>query len=383
MTTTPHPRLLPLSSLRISTRFRLHPEFIAEPGPFALRHRIHVANDMSPETSFKKDHDHGGKATKVKSNIHLVQYKAIRLFTERDDVGDWVRSIDVNPAVLLYGNENHPLAEPDLLLSLSILLNTVTPLLAVPEDACHIVPGLVAKDAEHVAYWKRIESEVVIPELLLPCLHLVGHPDAGEACGTTKKLIQLGERRGGCVISFETIKKEVVGSAASEMANSLRVRLSLSSPMLSTKLGSSGAVAKMKDIDRLIKFRAAGVAEVHQGMMSGLTGSYLPVPPEWVAGNGKAVTPARIIALLSRITPIPLHELRTMDEDLRHPSPATRTRLNQDVPDEAAHLKRIPLSSLFPPEVYAVQVDEWEPPADDQIDPRVAAAYGPASPTTA
>jgi hypothetical protein len=381
--TSPTSHALHLRRLKLNTRVLLHPEFVKAPAQFALSHGVALVGEVFPSTSFKKDPDSNEKTAKVNANIHLVEHGAIRLFTERVGDDDWIRNIEVNPALLLYGDEDHLLTEQDLVVALSMLRDKVAPLLADPLDACHIVPGPMDDDA-HIAYLSKIESEVLLPDIDLRCLHGVSHPDTGPAEGTTRKRIKLGDR-GDYVICFEMAKWEVAGPRGTQEVQGVRVSLRLKGHALLARYGLHGATAMFGDTKRLVAFRAPDVARVHQEVMSQLEGTYLPVPPKWaVAGKatkkgkvGNPTTPAKVMALLSVFTPIPLDELRAMEEGLRHISRATRTRLNKAVVAARDCLKPVPVSSLFGAEVYATPVPGTTTPVDVRIDARVTAAYGP------
>jgi hypothetical protein len=322
-----------------------------------------------------RDPDTRKKREKVKANIHLVQDRAIRLFTERDGDGDWIRSIDVNPAVLLHGDKNHLLIEPDLVLALSMLKTKVAPLLADPEDISHIVPGLSGDD-EHIAYWRTIESEVRLPGVLLFCLHRLRHPNTGPAEGANEEEIKLGHFGDDSVIRFRKDCWIAAGLTGEQQVEGVRVKLSLKGDALSYRIGGAGITARFGDISRVVAFRASDVARVHQEVMSRLEGTYLPVPPEW-ADMGKDATAAKIIALLSRVTSIPLDELRALHDGQSKPSLSTRKRLNKDVVAAVDCLKYVPVSSLFRPEDYVTPAVGMTRSQDNQIDPLVAAVYGP------
>ncbi|MEI7909490.1 MAG: hypothetical protein WCK77_07620 [Verrucomicrobiota bacterium] len=95
------------------------------------------------------------------------------------------------------------------------------------------------------------------------------------------------------------------------------------------------------------------------------------IPQEWT-DTAKALTHARVIALLSRLTPIPIDEIQAMDNGLRRYSDSTRKRLNKDLQIEAARLESVPVSMLFQPAVYAAHLSERTPRADGHIDPLIA-----------
>jgi hypothetical protein len=376
---------MPLRSMKISTNIRLHPEFSKAPVAFAHQRGVDIVDDVFPETSFRKDTDSEDtyrqeKIEKAKLNIHLVRYGAIRLLAERDDEEYWVRSIKLNPSLLLYEAERHPLLHSDLVLSLSILSAKVTPLLAEPFDARHIVPGLVS-DEEPIAYWSAIRGEILLPSILLRSLHCLSHPMTGPAVGATKTRIQLGNKKDDCVIRFESSQWEASGPDGSQTVHGVRVTLFLKGRPLTAEFGQFGTTTLVKDIERLTAIPASAVARVHQTMMSRLEGTYLPVPPEWSdRSQGKSHTHAKAIALLSHLTSVPLEELRSLDEEPRKPSKSTRQRLDKDVPIEAARLTPLPVSTLFESAVYSAPEPGRSSQDDQRVDPQITEVYGVSSP---
>lgn len=384
MNTNPLAHPLPLQSVRIATHVPLHPGFFDAPLRFANQHLVRLANDVFTETSFMLDPDSEDpyseeKLKTAKANIHLVQHGAIRLLIERDGTCDWVKSLDLNPSLLLYGAEDHPLIASDLPLSLCILRDEVTPLLADPHDACHIVPGLPGNRAP-IAYWSAIESEILLPAIPLRCLHRLSHPLTGPAQGATKNRIRLGDNGDNCVIEFTAAK--IKRSRADDehgvnQSRGVRVRLTLEGRTLTSQLRSYGKTALIKDIERLVSFPASSVSLVHQTLMSQLEGTYLPIPTEWSDKRlGKPLTHAKAFALVAQITSTPLKNLLSLDEELRAPSDSTRKRLKKDVAEAARWLTPVPISTLFSSSLYSGRASAMAFPAEDRIDPEVAAAYG-------
>jgi hypothetical protein len=358
---------------------RLHPDFCLEHRAFARQHGVDLADDVFPETDFREDPDNPDsdeRLEKNQSNIHLVRHRAIRLLAVRDDCGDWVRSIDLNPSLLLYEAKRHLLSEGDLLLSLDILRSQVAPLLADPLDARHIVPGLFPDD-EPVAYWSLVDSEFLLPGIQIPCLHRLSHPSTGPAEGAKNDRIQLGDKQDHFLIRFKKARWDYADLAGTQNVEGVRVRLILKGPEVAARFKQFGTTALIGDEKELVAFSERSVASVHQAMMSQLEGTYLPVPPEWkVSDQGKPVTHAKAIALLAKLTPIPLEELRAMDEEIRHPSKSTRKRLNKDVPEEVSRLMPVPVSTLFESAAYATQEPGWTPQPRGRIDPLIAETYG-------
>jgi hypothetical protein len=343
---------------------------------------VDLADDIFPETGFRKDPDAADSDERIeatKANIHLVRHGAIRLFTKRDDdAGDWVRSIDINPSQLLYGVERHPLAKGDLPLSLSILKDKVTPLLADPLDARHIVPGLVQDDdKEPVAYWSKVNTELLLAGIDIRCLHGLSHPDTGPADGATSKRIQFGDKQNDCVIRIKAAKWQSAGPQhGTQTVQGIRVCLILKGRILTGEFMPFGTTALIHDTSCLVAFHEPSIACVHQAVMARMEGTFLPVPPEWRDGaQGKRITNAKVMALVSQLTSMPLEELRAMDEEIRHPSESTSKRLNKDLATESSRLTPVPVATLFHPAAYASPASGCYHAADN-IDPMIADAYG-------
>lgn len=340
---------LRIRNLTISTRIRLHPKFLENPMWFAEDHGVDLVRDVYPKISFKKDKDTKMKVPKVTANIDLVQENAIRLLTERDADGDWITGIQVDP-VLLCGVD-HPLIEHDLLLALIMLLKIrIAPLLADPQDARHIVPGL-ADDDSNVASWSAIESELLISDIDLLCFHGVSHPDTGPKVCITDKRLKLGDR-GDCVILIESAKWTTVGPGATREIQGVRVRLRLRGNALLAGFKQSGKTSLVGHTMRLVTFRASRVGPVFQEYMSKLGGFYLSVPRESI-GTGKPVTTAKVLAVLSHLVTHPLVDLGALRDG---PSIAlTRKPMTKDVTAATDWVKLLPVSRLLCPEVYTPQ----------------------------
>lgn len=372
-----------IRNLAISTNILIHPEFVAAPRAFARRRKVDLADEVYPETDFRKkrtkDPDDPGSEERietVKSNIHLVRHGAIRLFTESDDEGDWLRSIDLGPSMLLYDAKRDALAADDLPLSLSILRDKVSPLLADPLDARHIVPCLVQDGEEHVACWSEVDTEFLFPGINIRCLHGLSHPLTGPAKGPKPNRIQLGDKKDDCLIRIKEAKWEIDGPNGAEAVEGVRVRLILKGRALTDEFRTFKRNAKVNNTWRVVELTMSGAARVHQSVMALLEGAYLPVPAEWRDGSeDKPLTPAKAMALVSRLIPIPLGEIRAMDEEIRHPSKSTRKRLKKGLTLELSRLTPVPVATLFHPFSYTFQNPGTAHPADG-IDPHIAEAYG-------
>jgi hypothetical protein len=294
---------------------------------------------MIPETDFRKEAEALEKTAYDKFNIHLVRYQAIRLRVQCEGDRLWVSSIKLNPSLLLYDDEIHPLVKSDLARSLDRLRETVLPLLADPLDSRHIVPGSDGR-GEPIAYFSKIESDVRLRGLDLHCVHNLCHPEAGMAHGTTEKRLQLGADKDDIVIRFEACEPTAPGVPETNL------RLCLRRAALEASFRGIGRIAKVGNTDRLVDFHASDIVRVLNRETLRISGTCLPIPPEWTE-MGKPLTHAKTIALLAQLAGIPVGEIRAMDESIRKPDRKTRRLLNHDVPAAAACLKPVPVASLF------------------------------------
>lgn len=337
-----------IRKLRITTRIQLHPEFVANPRFFARRHKVDLASDIFPITDIRQDPNADywhGCIKNIKANIPLAR-RSISLFTIRDCEGDWIQSIDLYPSQLLYDVKRHHHAYGDLQLSLSILMKQVAPLLADPLDARHIVPGLV-QGKDHIASWSEVDSELLMPAIYVQCFHNLKHQLTGPAQGTKPKRIQLGNKNDDCVIRIKEEKTKIKGVKGGPVEG-CRVRLILQKPTLTYQFAPFGTTATMDKDKNLVSFTELSIAQVHQSVMARMEGTYLPVPEEWRnRDEGKRMTSAKIIALLSQLTSIPLDELLAIDRDIRSPSTSTIQRLKKELLIESSRLNSVPVSSLF------------------------------------
>jgi hypothetical protein len=387
--------------MSITTRLRLHPEFLKAPRPFARHNGVDLVSDVFLQTDFRQNpsgpdddeqhvddpddieqnpDDPGGdkRIEKSKSNIHLVRHGAIRLFAKPDGDGWLVHSIDLNPSILIHRKERARLRAGDMPLSLNMLKGAITPLLAEPLDALHIVPGLVAT-GQPVAFWSLVDGEFYIPQVDIRCLHGLSHPDTGPAEGAKQNRIQLGDEEDDCLIRFKKAKWNIDGPDGERQVEGIRVRLVLKGRKLNNAFMKFGTISKVDRNTRyLVAFTESGIHQMAHEVMARLEGTCLPVPAAWLENKIKKrkdrVTHAKAITLVSQLTSIPLEELRVMDEELRHPSDSTRKRLNKDVPVEADRLTPVPVASLFDPSTHASQTSGGHHTRAN-IDPLIANAY--------
>ena len=331
--------------IRISTDLALHPEFTRNPEKFAFSNNVDLMNCVLPETSFKTDRENDEKLATQEANITIGSHDAIRLFIKNVGDGYRIRSIAVKPLELYH---THPKKSswPMIYLKewLSLLLSQVAPLLANPLDAHHVVPGNAK--GKPASYFSMVQMGALVNDIEIPCIHNLSHPLTGPAHGSTKKRIELRSEDGGCSILLEKESwDEPVGDRVC-YTEGIAVMLTLTGKTLTDQFSMFGATKRIGGVKRLVNLCVLDAIWIFDMLMAQLSGIYLPVPPEW-AGMGKAVTPAKTIALLSELTGIPVGEIRDMDTAIRKPSKSTHERMDKDVSAAAACLKPIPVAKLF------------------------------------
>ena len=98
-----------IRNLRISTKLKLHPDFVAEPHVFARQVNIDIMGDYSPKVDFRKSQTPsiglGNSRDEIfNHNFHLEQHRAIKLFSKTDKNAnsdgfeDNLHSIQLNPS---------------------------------------------------------------------------------------------------------------------------------------------------------------------------------------------------------------------------------------------------------------------------------------------
>jgi len=321
-TTTKKPRLS-LGNLRISTDLALNPDAIKNPTLFALSNNVDFVDYVWSETVFGKDRKTKKKVETMKTNIPLVHHKAIRLFIENDGSGYRLRSIVINPSELLFHTKNKMVTFDFLQTALGVLKSRITPLLANPADARHIIP--VFDGSEDVAYWSAIEITALFPNLQIHCFHNLSHPLIGPAEGVSKERIELRRSSKDSSILFEKESWDDPIDGPSPHVDGISVSLKLTGKMLVSLFDLIGETRRVRGTKRLVWFCIFDAAYVFEELMRQLIGTYLPVPPEY-AGMGKSATYTKPIALLP-------------------PSESAIERFDDDVP--VACLKPIPAASLF------------------------------------
>lgn len=322
------------------------------------------------------NHCSGDRIERNKSNIHLVRYDAISLFTERDSAGDWIRSIEINPSLLLYEEKRHAISDKDFPLSLKIMRDKVSLLLAAPLHVPFIVPGLVCDD-EAVSYWSEIDAEVYFPGISISCLHNLSHPLTGLAQGAKVDRIQLGDKKDNCVIRIKVAQWEINGPNGLQIVEGIRVRLILRGRILTEEFKKLATTTKIDNTWRLTSFSLKDAARVHQSVLARMEGNYLPVPVEWRNSKkgDKALSPAKTIALLSRLTNIHLDDIRKLYEEISCPAESTIKRMDERLPLELSRLAPVPVGTLFQPSAYSFQ-NPGGAQVPSELDSLIDAAYG-------
>jgi hypothetical protein len=370
---------MPLGAVTIATDIPLHADFINHPRQFAESREVRLANEFRPGTIFRRKRkgdadatDSDGKEEHDRDQIHLLEFNAIRFKVEGNGASFRISSIRVDPSLLLYGVECHPLVASDLARSLTVLQSTVRPLLASPEDVCLIVPGLVP--GRPGTRWRSIQCRTLLPGIDIRTLHRLDHPMTGPPQGADDSQIRLKGRSKPIEILFEKAKWQVDDGDALHSVEGTRVTVTIRSHLLQWFRNFLSNV--WSEDFAFHGFHPSAVSMVLNHVVAELQGIHLPVPEGW-AGMGDPVTVAKTIALMSVITPIPIEELQAWDKEIRKPSASTLKRLKKEVPAARKYLCPMPISSLFQQLDAPGTFVRRRRRRSSYIDPSIAAIYGP------
>lgn len=339
-------------TMSLSTNVLLNPEFAKNPQSFAIRNGVRLKHAGPPETSFKNDSLTGGKNLKAKANVHLVDHHAIRLFYQQDKFGLWLKTIDINPGILLSDNVFRPLDEERLARALSITQKEITPLLVDPLDACHIIPGMADKESP-LAYWTKLTYEMIVPDAQTKFMGKLSHPLTGPEQGRSMKQIRLGSRGAGCNIEME----DVQWAERSHTAYGVRAILSICKSVLTDALGDLDSVANINETQRLVGLSNPKAKRAFYEVMSRLEGCYLLPPPQWLdeSKGDNTVTHYKMIALLSKVIDFPTDEMIDMYVEASQCCLDTEDQIRDGVSKVIDYLNPTPVRILFEQNTAAYQ----------------------------
>ena len=85
--------------------------------------------------------------------IHVDSFGAITLNATKDGHKWNLASVDFNPARLIHGHNGRIVIEDQFLQALSIYRHLVAPMLAIPDDVLHLIPGLPGS----WSHWQKVE----------------------------------------------------------------------------------------------------------------------------------------------------------------------------------------------------------------------------------
>lgn len=388
----------------ISTNVRLAAEFRLSDTEFVRPRGTELVGRPARNTSLKSERGPRGKKTgrmveRMTSTFHLIAYGAIVVTTRRKGGDDWIVKITLDPALALYGNSSHPLGDGDLARALARLKKSCSPLVADAADVCHLVPSVCPKGGERVASISLIKCELWYPGIELAHLHNLSHPEAGSSRGRKPNFARLvpevseagdgagdaggskppGRKSSGCSICFKRASRRL--DELNLKVSGLTISLELTDDALTRRLRRRpGTVTKVRDKMRVVHLEFEDVQRVCREVVSEVEGFYLPVPPEWSANPGTSKL-ARMIALIAATTERTPDELMMNALAGRQVHDRTAHRLEEAVREEMDRLGALPLAEVLSiPALEMVGSSWWNQPLAADIDPLIAATYGPDSP---
>jgi len=330
--------------LRISTRIRLHRDFVNNPMDYALARGVDLVDGSSLAAHFKYNTSKGRRVATNQGDIHFLSEGALKIFVEEADGDLWIRNVTVKPSLLLRSLQADQLLPADLTKSSVIVHQQLSPLLADESDYCHLLPG--STDDEPIAYWSRIVTEVQFPGLFIPCFHQLAHPATGPSGGDTEEHISLESDNGKCRIILDALSFGDSRCSKLGLEEGIGVLVTLSGNYLPTVFSSFGDLASVGATERRVRITPLNLVQAFEKTISALSGFYLPRPQAWMERSGIDKR-KRVTALMSVVTGVSPDEIVALYENVNPVSEKTRETFSEDLTCELSRLNLIGVAELF------------------------------------
>jgi len=373
-------RHMPLDRCTITTSFPINPAVITNTDAFRIETGLEL-RDFRPSSQFIKGFMHQSAV------LQIGNYGGIRVYAKKANLGNWeAKSIEVNPAKLLYGHNGRILSEAEGLTSLSVAAKLLSPLLANAEDAIHLIPGLADNS---LAYWSKLEIPMHLHDpdgTLLHAFRNPGHPAIHKpALRGDGESVKLGAKRGGLKINIYRKDLEMAQllreNDAPEPAQILRVEVSLSQDKLIRYLGSNVNTCRLDGISRLVRFSGSDLVAAHRLIVADLKGCFSQQQDSSDAPNDNKL--GRFMALIAHNSSLTLDDLTAIYDRRFGLDRNTKSRVRTAAMDELSRQSPFSVDEVFSPAAYenqpCIQVPRLErftrQRRNDNINPLVAANY--------
>lgn len=362
-----------VAEFEISCYLRVSPDFTANPTDYAQRHQVDL-NFMAGRKVAPRVATGQSSSKNKQENFYLNQERAVKLEIEfPPDLPHhaFLRTIKINPSLLLYGTPSPPLNSHSVQAAFSWTKDQITRLLATPEESRFIIPGIAGEGDPDRSFWKRIKCEMYWPEIDRRFLHQMDHSLLGAAQGSDSKKIQF-TKDSGFSASFKSIhkkkrQKHFLGSTGEHR------------DLLVSLVYPEGRLAKMKTSNlngkQLVSFNLPAVASLIRNTMYEFSGFYLPVPDE-DSVEGERITDSKVVALLARLTNMPIEKCIQLYASCKKVTERSCDRYEQAIRRAYEKFNPIPFETLCNQMFDRDYATTPTKPCEYPIDPWIADAYG-------
>lgn len=295
--------------------------------------------------------------------IWVADFNGIKLHAEKKPGIGWViYMITFNPSRVSRGHNGAVIEQEHFIHSCSDLIELVAPLLADPNDAIHLIPGLSPGSR---SWWRSLEIPFQVPDpggLIMKAFTHAKHTEINvePAYQYANESIAFSNSVGDLLIRVYRkdleMKKKHKRMVTSDN-HVLRIEVNLSG----SKLEQHCKGGKWADIDgtrRLVSFKPADLRAAFLSVISGFLGVFSK-PPSVVGQNDEKI--GRMMGWVSSMTKLSVNDQIAYYNMRFHDSCSTGTirnsksKLRKAAHKELALLSKVSLSDLFDEKAWHYQ----------------------------
>lgn len=373
---------MPLDRCTITTSFRINSAVITDTAAFRKQSGLEL-REFKPSIKTIKGED------LQRGTLHVGSYGGLSIYLAQSQDGRWrAKTIHINPGKILYGHNGRPLSETECLTAFSIAIDLLTPLLAKPGDAIHLIPG-TSPDSE--AYWSMLEIPMHLHDPDGSFQHAFrnpSHPSIRKpAFRVEGESVKLGAPRGHLHINFYRKDLELADVIRKhngpDVPRILRVEVTLRGKRLVKAFRGDGNTRMLNDNLRLINFSGNDLMAVHSRIVSELKGCYSLQRD--ASGKPDKNKLGRYMAHVANQSPLSLDDQLDIYENRFGFGRDGKSRTRNAALEELSRLSPFSFKDVFSPEAYqnqpSIAIPELERYMQARrdntaINPLVAAAYG-------
>lgn len=265
---------MPVDKSTIKTSILIHPDFLADPVAYIRKHELQIRS--TKPTS-------GRRAGRITQNINLnvLAYKGINV--ELSIItGEALADVTIrfNPGKCLHGHNSRTLLLDEFLHALSLMANSLKPLLLDQGDWVDLIPGLRRGG---FAYWSYLEVLLQLRDAdgtLLAGFRHLRHPNITTPSRHWPGSIKVGPDRGKLRLSIylKAVEQHARGNLSESELSDTKDILRLEARMKDEKLvlyyGNDRNVEVINGKPRLVRFYPEDLVRGHRTCFNEVQGVY-------------------------------------------------------------------------------------------------------------